>query len=308
MHFLVTGGCGFIGTHLCNYLTEQNHQVTVLDNLSTGKANNLHPKVELIVGDIRNHDLLQKCIKNKDGCFHLAAISSVKTVMSDWLNAHQTNTQGTLSVFQAAGSSNPPTPVVYASSAAIYGHNQTPPFMEDSQPMPISIYGTDKLTNEGHAKALWLSHCVPSTGLRFFNVYGTGQNPNSSYSGVITNFINALIMNHPLKIYGDGSQTRDFIHVSDVTKHLYQAMLYTRQGSEIYNVCTGISTSIQQLAEKLTHIAQAPINIEYCPNMPGDIFSSLGNPDKAIDKLRYSSKVSLLDGLKATWEGVKNDK
>ena len=302
MKYLVTGGCGFIGSHLCDALIELGHDVTVLDNLSTGFRKNLSDKAELIVADVSDHDAVLNAMKDKDGCFHLAAVASVEQSNIDWAGTHAINQTGSINVFDGARANKKrgAVPVVYASSAAVYGDNATLPLSEKAAPTPISAYGADKLGSELHARVAWINHGIPTIGMRFFNVYGPRQNPKSPYSGVISIFIDKILAKAPVTIYGNGGQTRDFVYVGDVVRHLVRSMSRATENAEIYNVCTGHSTSILQLAKTLFVVSGTTPKIEFKAARTGDIFTSLGLPKKAQDGLNIEAKVELGKGLKMT--------
>lgn len=306
MNYLITGGCGFIGSHLCDALIERGHRIRVLDDLSTGVIDYLPQSAELVLGDVVDKALVKSAMRDMDGCFHLAAIASVERSNKDWCGTHQINQQGTVNVLDAARNcSAKPIPVVYASSAAIYGDNASVPLAESSAPRPISAYGADKLGSEHHARVAWLTHQVSTVGLRFFNVYGPRQNPASPYSGVISIFIDRILKGLPLKVFGDGSQTRDFIYVADVVNHLMAAMFNQQGEASVYNVCTGQSTSITQLAKTLSMVAGVDSNIEYLDARTGDIAVSLGDPSKTIKRYDLSERVSLGEGLQFTLDAHK---
>lgn len=306
MRYLVTGGCGFIGSHLCDALIERGDQVRVLDNLSTGSVDNLNDKAELVLGDVADPAIVKAAMVEVDGCFHLAAISSVEQSVTDWIGTHRVNLQGTINVLDAARADEiqQSTPVVYASSAAVYGDNATVPLDERSTPRPISAYGADKLAGEYHARVAWLSHGISTVGLRFFNVYGPRQNPDSPYSGVISIFIDRLKKEQPLTIYGDGRQTRDFIYVDDVVCYLMAAMDKQRGEASVYNVCTGQSTSINQLAQVLSMISGTKVDVEYATARSGDIAVSLGDPGKTVKRYNMTSQVELGKGLRLMLESM----
>lgn len=306
MRYLVTGGCGFIGSHLCDLLIERGDQVRVLDDLSTGAIENLNEKAELILGDVSDPAIVKAAMLGVDGCFHLAAVASVERSINDWIGTNRINLQGAVNVFDAARSdgTGQPVPVVYASSAAVYGDNATVPLDERSVPRPISAYGADKLSSEYHARVAWLSHGVSTVGLRFFNVYGPRQNPDSPYSGVISIFIDRLTKQLPLTVFGDGRQTRDFIYVGDVVRYLVAAMDNQKGEASVYNICTGQSTSITQLAQTLSVISGQPVEIEYAGARQGDIAVSLGDPTKTETRYRFRAEIDLGKGLRTTFEAV----
>ena len=226
--FLVTGGAGFIGSHLCDALVRRGDTVRVLDDLSTGHRSNLPEGVELTVGDIADPDTALAATEGVDGCFHLAAIASVERGVNDWLGTHRANLTGTIAILDAIRRHGTRTPVVYASSAAVYGDCRTIPIPEAAERRPLSAYGADKYGCELHALTASHVHGIPTTGLRFFNVYGPRQDPRSPYSGVISIFCERILAGQPIRVYGDGAQTRDFIHVGDVVAALGAAMRAAR--------------------------------------------------------------------------------
>ena len=308
MNYLITGGCGFIGSHLCDALIERGHSVRILDDLSTGGLDYLPESAELVLGDVSDASIVKAAMRDMDGCFHLAAAASVERSHDDWCGTHRINQQGTVNVLDAARPWQGKTvPVVYASSAAVYGDNASVPLGESSSPRPISAYGADKMGSELHARVAWLCHGVPTVGFRFFNVYGPRQNPSSPYSGVISIFIDRILNGQPLKVFGDGSQTRDFIYVADVVQHLLAAMFDLRQEASVYNVCTGHSTSIKQLAKTLAMVAGKNADIRYENARTGDIAISLGDPKQAIERFKLKERVSLGDGLQFTLDAFRSE-
>ena len=204
--FLVTGGCGFIGSHLVDSLLADGHQVVVLDDLSSGDPRRLDPRTRLVVGDAADPAAIARAFGDVDGCFHLAAIASIARSNEDWLGTHRANQTATICVLSAArgGRARPPVPVVYASSAAVYGDPATEPIAENAWPRPLTAYGADKLGSELHAEVAWAVYRVPTTRLRFFNIYGPRQDPASPYSGVISIFADRLRRGLPIDIHGDG--------------------------------------------------------------------------------------------------------
>jgi len=273
----------------------------VLDDLSTGHVENLPEGVELTVGDVADSEVVGRLMQGADGCFHLAAVASVVRSVEAWAETHRINLGGTINVLEAARHAQPDRParVVYASSAAIYGDNASMPLAESSQARPLSPYGADKLGSELHARVASLIHGVPTTGFRFFNVYGPRQDPSSPYSGVISIFADRLQRGLPLSIHGDGQQARDFIYVADVVRFLLAGM-DEAQGASVYNVCTGNATTIMQLAQTLAALQGVPCKTEPMAPRTGDIRTSLGDPRKARRQLRYQAQWSLADGLRET--------
>lgn len=300
--FLVTGGCGFIGSHLADALVADGHAVRILDDLSTGRMENAPRGAEVIEGDIADPAAVAAAMQGVDGCFHLAAIASVERGNMDWLGTHRTNLTGTIAVFDAArhARAGGAAPVVYASSAAIYGDNPETPLSEVARARPLSAYGADKLGCEQHALVAGHVHGVPSFGLRFFNVYGPRQDPRSPYSGVISIFCERMKAGDGVTVFGDGQQTRDFVFVGDVVRATRAAMARASTAADVSNVCTGRATAVRELAELIADILGVPRRICHGPPRSGEIRHSLGDPSIATLKLGVVATVGLRDGLKAT--------
>jgi len=296
MRILVTGGCGFIGSHLVDALLADGHDVSVLDNMSTGKRENLNANASLITGDVADATLVNTIIEKVDAVYHLAAVASVDACTNDWLNSHRTNLTGTVTLLEAAAKKK--IPVVYASSAAVYGDNSDLPLKEDAAKNPLSAYGLDKYACEQYAAIAQQFHGVPSVGLRFFNVYGPRQDPKSPYSGVISIFVAKAKAGEPLTFNGDGEQTRDFIYVADIVALLMAAMKHAK-GAEVFNGCTGSAITLKQLAAEIGNAVGNPVVTSHAAPRSGDIRHSLGDPAKAKAALGFTARTSLADGLKA---------
>ncbi|MGH7117849.1 MAG: NAD-dependent epimerase/dehydratase family protein [Acetobacteraceae bacterium] len=295
--YLVTGGAGFIGSHLCDALLAAGHRVRVIDDLSTGKRENLPPEATLIEGNAADRALLGDVLDGVAGCFHLAAIASVERGAREWLRTHQTNLGATVALLDAIAARARPIPVVYASSAAVYGEPALLPLTEDAAKRPLSAYGADKYGCELHALVATTVHGIPTVGLRFFNVYGPRQDPHSPYSGVIAIFAEHLGRRQPLTIYGDGTQTRDFIFVSDVVRALVAAMDICPPGAPVFNVCTGIAVSIRDLADHLGAIVGTTPDLRFAPARAGEIRHSTGAPHAGRQALGLAPPVPIHDGL-----------
>ncbi len=297
--YCVTGGCGFIGSNLTDALIAVGHDVIVLDNLSSGKTENLHPKAKLIVGDICDPQAVKEAMDGVDGCFHLAAIASVQKSNEEWALTHQTNLTGTINVFEAAvpAKNRKAVPLMFASSAAIYGDNACVPLSEAERPSPITAYGADKLGCELHGRIANLVHKVPNYGFRFFNVYGPRQDPKSPYSGVISIFADRVLNKETIHIFGDGLQTRDFIYVGDVIRFLMAGMNRCKNDHNIFNVCTGVQTTIKELAGTMINITAHDPGIEYLPARLGDIHLSLGSPKKIERTFGIKAETRIGEGL-----------
>ena len=298
--YLVTGGCGFIGSHLADALIGSGHAVRILDNLSSGKRDNAPAAAELVIGDITDRALVGGCAEGMDGIFHLAAIASVEVSRRDWLGAHRVNLTGTINLFDAARrDSGRGARVVYASSAAVYGDSAKLPASETDLPRPTNSYGADKLGTELHGRVASLIYQVPTVGLRLFNVFGPRQDPASPYSGVISIFAERLRRRAPVTIFGDGRQTRDFIAVSDVVGFFRAAMAAEDAAGEVFNVCTGTGTSILELARLMCDQLGLAPELRMEPARPGDIRASIGNPARAARVLACTAKLSVRQGLAA---------
>ena len=299
MHYLVTGGAGFIGSHLTELLLESGHKVTIVDNLSTGKKENVPDKAKLIVADVCDTDAVTQCMREADGCFHLAAVASVQASVTDWAGTNRTNLGGTITVLDAARprEGGRPTPVVLASSAAVYGDNAELPLTERSATGPTSAYGLDKLASEMHGKLAWDLFDVPVSALRFFNVYGPRQDPSSPYSGVISVFFDRIQNEQPFTVFGDGHQTRDFIYVKDLVRYLYQEMQGLTEGFAVTNICTGHKTSLLNLIEALSSAHGKSPTYTHDAERPGDIKHSLGDPTLLRSRHPNVEPTALRDGI-----------
>ncbi|MBR0651495.1 NAD-dependent epimerase/dehydratase family protein [Roseomonas terrae] len=299
--YLVTGGCGFIGSHLCVALLAGGHDVLVLDDLSTGHPDNLAPGAALMVGDIADCHVLHEAMAGVDGCFHLAAIASVERGVRDWTGTHRTNLSGTVAVFEAARRESEArgvsVPVVYASSAAVYGDPASLPAAETTPARPLSAYGADKLGCELHARAGGAVHGLHSVGLRFFNVFGPRQDPRSPYSGVVSIFCGRLARGEPLDIHGDGEQTRDFVHVADVVAALVAALRRAAPDAPVFNVCTGRATSVRDLAMLLGDAWGLTPTLRFGTPRAGEIRHSVGSRTDTAVQLGLADTMPLDRGL-----------
>ncbi len=309
MHYLVTGGAGFIGSHLCETLLGNGHEVTVLDDFSTGKYDNVQQGVRCIRGDAADPDCVTPLMDQCDGIFHLAAIASVEMSRRQWRATTNANLMATVTLLDAISKRDAPIPFVYASSAAIYGDNPNIPLSEGDYANPLTPYGVDKYASELHARTGTLIHGIPTSGMRFFNVYGPRQDPHSPYSGVISIFAARLLAKQDITIFGDGGQSRDFIYVADVVAHLIAAMEQHHASNAphaaIFNVCGGQETSIAELAALLAELTEQPNQPHYGEARYGDIYRSLGDTAYASEMLHYHGHTSLRDGLTNTLEWMK---
>jgi UDP-glucose 4-epimerase len=295
--WLVTGGAGFIGSHLCDAMLARGDTVRVLDDLSTGHLANLPNGVTFLEGDVADPARVAQAMEGVEGCFHLAAIASVEKGVTDWIGTHRANLTGTITVLDTIRRQGRRIPVVYASSAAVYGDVATMPITETTPCRPLSAYGADKLGCELHARVASAVHAIPTVGLRFFNVYGPRQDPTSPYSGVISIFCQRISAGQPITIFGDGAQTRDFVYVADVVRALLAAMDLRPPEAAVLNVCTGVPTSVETLAALIATLTGRFLDISPQPARTGEIRHSLGDPEPANKALGLAGRTALREGL-----------
>ena len=298
---LVTGGAGFIGSHIVDRLLQEGVTVRVLDNLSTGEKKNLaqhqnNKSLKFIEGDIRNFDLIKKAVKGVDAVIHEAALVSVTRSVQDPLLSTEINVTGTLNLLKACVEAHVKR-FVFASSCAVYGDTKTLPNHEKLAPKPLSPYAADKLAVENYAKVFHELYGLETICLRYFNVYGPRQK-YGPYSGVISIFINCLLKNEAPLIYGDGKQTRDFINIKDVVEANMLALSKQNAAGEIFNISTGKTTTLNNLALTIQKIMEkTDIKPVHAEPRSGDIKHSYGDITKARKNLGYEPKVQLEKGL-----------
>ena len=298
---LVTGGAGFIGSHLVEALVNAKHDVTVLDNLSSGKESNLSSvkdKITFIKGDIGDAALLKKSCSKQDFVFHLAAIASVPYSIQYPLETHEINTTGTLKVLLAARDAKVKR-FVYSSSAAVYGDEPSLPKREASPLKPQTPYALTKLAGEQYTLMFNSLYGMETVALRYFNVFGPRQDPKSPYSGVITKFVTALKSGKQPVIFGDGMQTRDFVYVSDVVQANLKAMSAPVAG-KVFNIATGVQVSVKEMLICLGEILKVKVSPKFEPHQPGDILHSVADISDAKKSLRFSPAVTFHEGLELT--------
>lgn len=305
---VVTGGAGFIGSHLAEELAKQDYYVIILDDLSTGKLENiaelLEPKkgnVQFVRGSITDLPLLQKLFQNVEYLFHQAALARVPRSIDDPLTTNKVNINGTLNVLLAA-KENDVRKVIYASSSSVYGETPTLPQREDMLPNPLSPYALTKLAGEYYCNIFRQIYGLSTVCLRYFNVYGSRQDPQSQYATVIPAFIGRLSQDLPPIIFGDGEQSRDFTFIQDV---VLANILATEDNAEgIYNIGSGRSVTINQLAKLTLKLMQKSLKPLHDEPRPGDPRHTLADISKA-GSFGYRPKWTLEDGLRKTIEEVK---
>lgn len=289
---LVTGGAGFIGSHLVDALVGAN-DVTILDNFSTGYRENVNPEATVIEGNIRDRDTVERAMDGMDLVFHEAALVSVDKSVDRPALSHETNATPTLSILDAAREND--ARIVLASSAAIYGQPSSVPVTESEPKRPNSPYGIDKLYLDHHARTYHDLYGLETVALRYFNVYGPRQR-GGPYSGVISIFADQLANDEPVTVHGDGTQTRDFVHVSDIVQANLLAAETDAVG-EAFNVGTGSSISIRELAELMRESTESTSEIVHTDGRSGDIERSVADIRKAKNELGYDPTVDLEDGI-----------
>ena len=301
---LVTGGAGFIGSHLVDKLLNEGFEVTVIDNLDTGRLENIahHQGREgfhFIKGDIRDFNLITQTMKDIDAVFHEAALASVTLSIEKPILTNDINVTGTLNLLKASSDLHVKR-FIYASSAAIYGDTPSPQKREDMTPNPTSPYGVSKLAAENYVKLFHKVYGLETVSLRYFNVYGPRQrfDIQSAYGGAITIFLNRLLKNMSPIIYGDGEQTRDFIYIQDITEANMLALNTKNAAGEVFNIGTGTNVSINQVAEVLKEIMnRKDLKNVHADPRPTDIRHGYADISKAETILGFHPKVSLKEGL-----------
>lgn len=297
MRVLVTGGAGFIGSHTAAGFSEDGHAVTVLDNLSSGEKGNLPPGCAFVQGDVRDYDLVEHQVRGHDIVIHLAAFTSVPESFERHAECFEVNVEGTLNVLEAAATQKV-AKVVFASSSAVYAEEPNVPKTETMCPEPASPYAVSKL--EGEHLLAWYHRRrgAQHVALRYFNVYGPRQDPNSDYAAVVPKFINRALAGTDLTIYGDGQQTRDFVYVDDVVRANILAAWAAASG--VFNVGTGIATPVLALAHEI--IALTGSRSSYCfgPRPPGDVLFSTADIQRISRGFGWMPRFSLHEGLSET--------
>ena len=297
---LVTGGAGFIGSHLVQALVQRGDKVRVFDNFSTGSAENLSQvahQIELVAGDLHNRTQVREAVSGVELIFHEAAFVSVPESIENPAECYKANVQGTIEVLEAARKAGVKR-IVLASSCAVYGAIPTMPLRESMPPECLSPYAASKQFNEGLAQLYSNAYRLPVVALRYFNVYGPRQSTDSDYAAVIPKFVLRLKANQSPIIYGDGSQSRDFIFVEDVVRANLLASEKEEAAGKIFNICSGTETSLIDLLSVFHSIITASPEAEFTNPRLGDIPRSVGDPDLAAQVLGFRAQVSLEEGLK----------
>jgi len=306
MNVLVTGGAGFIGSHIVGALLERGDRVRVLDNFSTGKHENLAGlDVEVIETDLRDAARVTQACRGIETIFHQAAFVSVPQSMKEPTECFDVNVTGTASLLQAAHKYGVRR-VVFASSAAVYGDSDALPLIEETPLRPLSPYAASKRVDEIYGHLYSTSFGLEVVGLRYFNVYGPRQRTDSQYAAAVPIFIHCLMENKPITVFGDGGQTRDLIFVGDVVRANLVAAAHPTAPGRVFNICTGLETRIIDLVEILQDLFPTAPAPEFSEPRAGDIYRSIGSPQQAADLLDFRAETTLAEGLERTVEWMNN--
>jgi nucleoside-diphosphate-sugar epimerase len=308
MRTLITGGGGFIGSHLVDRLLAEGHEVRVLDNFATGRRENLthvRDSIELLEGDIQSYERAHNAVSGCEVVFHEAALPSVPRSVADPLTSNATNVIGTLNVLLAARDSGVRR-VVFASSSSVYGANNELPKHEELVPLPISPYAVTKLTGEGYCRSFAAVYGMETVALRYFNIFGPRQDPLSQYSGVVPKFINALLAGEQPTIHGDGEQSRDFTFVENaVDANILAMSAAPADAMRTFNVASGARTTLNELFAQLASLADSDVEPIYGPARAGDVRHSLADVSLAERRIGYTPQVGLREGLARTFESYQ---
>jgi nucleoside-diphosphate-sugar epimerase len=300
-HFLVTGGAGFIGSHLSEELIRRGHRVRVADSLVTGKLSNLDhlPAVELLQGDLADPEFARRAVAGADFVLHQAALPSVPRSVKDPITSNRANVDATLNVLVASRDAGVKR-VVFAGSSSAYGNTLTLPKHEEMPNSPLSPYALQKVVGEQYLQMFTALYGLETVTIRYFNVFGPRQDPSSPYSGVISLFATALLENRSPTIYGDGEQTRDFTYVANVVDGVLRATDAPGASGQIINVATGHRISLNQLFEAMRRLIGADVKPHYATLRAGDVRDSQADITRARDILGYEPIVSFEEGLRRT--------
>jgi nucleoside-diphosphate-sugar epimerase len=305
---LVTGGAGFIGSHLVTRLIEAGHRVRVLDDFSSGRMANLAHVAELyelVEGDIRDSDTCQAACDGVDFVFHQAAIGSVPKSIDDPRPSHDVNINGTFHLLRAAASHKVKR-FIYAASSSAYGDTDVSPKHEDLTPNPLSPYAVQKLTGEYYCRVFSLCFGLETISLRYFNVFGDRQDPHSRYAAAIPAFASAILRAQPPTVYGDGEQSRDFTHIDNVVDANMLAMKAERTNGESVNIACGGQVTINEVIRLLNEVIGVEVKAKYVDPRPGDVRHSCADISLAAKLLGYEPRVGFKDGLERAIEYYKS--
>lgn len=308
---VVTGGAGFIGSHLCRALLERGKRIRLVDNLATGHLSRVTPLLdafgdacEFCEIDIRDNDAVRKVCDGADVVYHQAAIPSVPRSVADPLASNASNVDGTLNVFVAARDAGV-RKVVYASSSSVYGDSDVLPKHEDLQPNPRSPYAVTKLAKELYGRVFSDLYDLPTVGLRYFNIFGPSQDPDSQYAAVVPRFVTRMLAGKPPIIYGDGEQSRDFTYVENAVEANLLAADSAASGVSV-NIACGARFTLNQLVSALNELLGTNLTPNYEPPRPGDVSHSQADIQRAAAMINYKPRVAFEEGLRRTVEWFRD--
>jgi nucleoside-diphosphate-sugar epimerase len=304
---LVTGGGGFIGSHLVDRLLRDGHPVRVLDNFATGHRHNLAEvdgEIELVEGDIQSYERVHNAVRGCEVAFHLAALPSVPRSIQDPLTSTASNVTGTLNVLLAARDEGVRR-VVFASSSSVYGPQRELPQREDAAARPVSPYAVSKLAAEGYCRAFTQVYGLETVAVRYFNVFGPRQDPLSQYAAVIPRFITAALNDESPVIFGDGEQSRDFTYVENTVDGTIQAAGADGVAGETFNLACGEATTLNELLDHIRELSGKTVEATYTDPRPGDLPRSLADISRAREALGYEPAIDIRSGLEKTFDSLR---
>lgn len=308
--YLVTGGAGFIGSNIVEELVKRRHDVTVLDNLSTGSLDKIKPflkKIKFIRGDLRSMRDVRKATKGIHYILHQAALRSVERSVVDPQATNDSNITGTLNLLIAAHE-NKVKRVVYASSSSVYGDSKKLPQKEDHLPAPVSPYAVSKLTGEYYCRVFARTFGLETVSLRYFNVFGPRQDPQSKYAAVIPIFMECAFYGKPLPIHGDGRQSRDFTYIDNVVQANILASTKSGVSGEVFNVALGDSNSLLDIVDIIEKILRKKLSRNHLPPRVGDVRKTCAHNKKIIKMMKFNPKISFNNGIVKTWDWFKRSR
>lgn len=303
--YLVTGGAGFIGSSIVEALVGRGERVRILDNFSTGSLDNLvgvKDAVDIIEGDLRDMSAVRRAVAGVTYIAHQAALRSVPRSIDDPLSSDAVNTHGTLQLLLAAHEAKTVRRLVYASSSSVYGDSPALPKVEDQMPSPISPYAVSKLAAEYYCRMYARLYGLETVSLRYFNVFGPKQSPESKYAAVVPLFIRAALHDQPIIMHGDGEQSRDFTYIDNVVQANLQACSALGVGGEVFNIACNSRHSVLEIAQSIQRFLGRPLNIQHTPPRPGDVRHTQASIEKAERLLHYHPTVGFEEGMRRTFD------